>query len=140
MSIYDRLQSCFEERLAAFPYMPTGSVAWENVKFTPPTPQTPWLRATFVPVASSRKALGEDGYSRIDGGFLIWIYYPLGQGSRESSVVADQLVTWFKSGTRLESGGEYVTVLTAEHGQGSVENAWWCTPVRISWYSHTGKV
>ena len=140
MSVYDRYQSALEGRLSAFSGFPYGNVAWENVRFSPPTPTTPWMRASFMPVAAERKALGEDGYSRVDGLFKIWIYYPLGQGSSESSIIADSLIQWFKSGTRLESGGERVTILSASRGQGGIEDAWWVIPVTISWYSHTGKV
>lgn len=140
MSVYDRLQSALEERLEAFPNMPDGGVAHENVQFTPPTPSTAWMRVSFIPVASSRRTLGVNGLSRIDGVFSVWIYYPMGQGTSESSIVADRLIEWFKSGTRLESGGEVVTILSAARGQGGIQDAWWITPVTVSWYSHTGKV
>jgi len=140
MSFYDRIQSAFEERLEAFPQMPSGGVAWENVRFDPTGPETKWLRCVFDPVAASRRSAGDNGYSRADGFFLIWIYCPIGIGTSESAIIADALVEWFKSGTSLESGGEFAKILSAERGRGGIETDWWVTPIRISWYAHTIKV
>jgi len=140
MSVYDRLQSAFEERLAGFQHLPAGGVEWPNVALDAPEAGEAWVRCRFTPSAASRRGLGEGGHSRIDGLFTMWLNWPRGVGTSESAIVADRLVKLFKSGTRVESGGEYATCLSALNQGGGVEGAWWVTPIVVSWYAHTTKV
>lgn len=141
MAIYDRIQSALEEHLAACPDIATlDGVEWENSKLDAPGPAARWARVKFDPVAAERRGLGEGGHSRIDGLFSIWIHHPLGAGTQEPAVLADRLIEWFKSGTRVESGGEHATCLSAVRRAGGVVDGWWVTPVIVSWYAHTTKV
>lgn len=139
-NVYDLIQRALEERLSAFSSLPSGGVAWENVEFKP-TEGTAWCRAFISPSEVSRKTLGEDGYSRVDGVFLVTLYYPKNQGSGACRRVADALAQWFKSGTRLTAGVVTVTCSSARRAAALTDDPkWYQIPVQVFWYTHRNEL
>ena len=139
-NVYDLVERAFEERLDSFPYLPDAGVAYANEQFNRPDPDASWFQAKLIPGTPSRKVLGPDGYSRLDGAYMINMFYPKGEGSGTARRAADQLIQWFKSGTRLRAGDVFVSCLTASRAGADDSGEWYQIPVSIYWYTHRNEV
>lgn len=140
--VYDQVQAALEERLLecdSRPIHPTTGrplIAFENSRFEPIDDQ-PWWRATFAPTTVDRGSYGQNGYSRADGEMVVDLFYPAGEGSGEARKAADDLIEYFKSGTRMTSDdGVTVSVWRAYRMPGLSEPRWYHIPVHIWWTVH----
>ena len=140
--VYDQIQAALEGHLLDCPELPlnpaTGKrlIAFENDRFEPVTNQ-PWWRVQFVPVGSERGSAGEDGYTRVDGEFVIDLFYPAGGGSGSARRAADDLVSHFKSAQSVtSSGGVAVWIRGARREPALSEERWFNVQVRVRWTTH----
>ncbi len=136
--VYFHVEKALQERLEAFAELPADGVAYENVRYSPPSPKAglAWFEAYFDPGETDRKTLGPNGYSRLDGGFQITLNFPKNTGSADARRAADKMVQWFKSGTRLGSGGVSFTCRKAKRSKRIPNDKWYRLPVKVDWYTH----
>lgn len=137
--VWDQVQAVLETRLQEFGGSPrdpaTGRllIAFENDRFEPLTDKA-WWRAQFVPVDVGRGSSGVDGYSHINGEFVIDLFYPVGGGSGDARRDADDLVAHFKSATTLTSDdGVEVWIKSARREAAITEARWYQLQVRVHW-------
>lgn len=139
--VYDQVQAALETSLATYSGAPkdgaTGRllIAFENDRFEPADDHE-WWRAQFVPVAFEPGSLGENGYTRIDGEFVIDLFYPAGGGSGKARRAADALSQHFRRAQSLESDGVKVWIRGAPREPGITEDRWHSVQVRVRWTCH----
>lgn len=141
--VYDQVQQALETHLLGFADLPlsttTGDplVAFENDRFAPQEGQD-WWRVTFSPTGPpTRGSYGVNGYVRVDGEMYIEMYVPAGEGTGRVRRLADDLVAYFKSGTRITSDdGVVVSVWRAWRSAGIQEPKWYHQVVTIWWTVH----
>ena len=138
MSSFDLVQTALEARLLTLTGLPkigtAVQVAWENVPFSP-TPGSTWLRANFLPGEPARGAIGTGGLSEARGLFQVSVFTAGEAGSGAARRLADVIVSHFKSGTALSSGGLNIMVTRAWRDAGREEPDWYHIPVKVSWYA-----
>jgi len=102
-----RIRSLLEQRLKAWADARPIPVAWDNVKFTPPT--GPYIRATLLPADTTSIDL-EGAHRGYLGLFQLSINVPLSTGPGQAETLADELSALFPMTLRLESGSFWVQI------------------------------
>lgn len=110
---------------------PVITIAQPNIAFTPPSPVTPsarWLRATFLPVPSTRIISGPNTHA---GLFQVDVFYGAGGGPLAPGRVASALIEHFRD-ERLTRDGITVQVNALPYRDSMVTDAPWVfVPVRV---------
>lgn len=110
---------------------PVITIAQPNVAFTPPSPVTPatrWLRATFLPIPSTRIISGPNTHA---GLFQVDVFYGAGGGPLAPGRVAAALIEHFRD-ERLTRDGFTVQVTQIPYRDPLVSDSPWVfIPVRI---------
>lgn len=110
---------------------PVITIAQPNVAFTPPTPVTPtsrYLRATFLPVPSTRIISGPNTHA---GLFQVDVFYGAGSGPLAPGRVAAALIDHYRD-RRLKRDGFTVQVNQLPYRDALViDGAWAFVPVRV---------
>jgi hypothetical protein len=141
--VYDQVRQALESHLLAFsdlPLNPTNGqplVAFENDRFEPVDGED-WWRVTLNPTGPpTRGSYGSNGYVRVDGELYVELYVPAGEGSGRVTRLADDLVAYFKSGTRITSDdGVVVSCWRAWRSAGISEPRWFHLVVTVWWTVH----
>lgn len=114
---------------------PVITIAQPNIAFTPPTPVTPtarWLRATFLPVPSTRIISGPNTHS---GLFQVDVFYGAGGGPLAPGRVAAALIGHFSNrgaGLGLTRDGFKIQINRIPYRDSLVtDSPWVFIPVRI---------
>jgi hypothetical protein len=78
-----------------------------------------------------------NGYTRLDGEFVIDLFYPAGGGSGTARRAADDLVKHFRSAQDLTSDdGVDVWIRGARREPALSEERWFNIQVRVRWTAH----
>jgi hypothetical protein len=103
--------------MAAYLGLPVAEV---NVDFTPPrdakSNRLPYLSVSYQPNGAQRDSLGFaepdelDDDATMEGLLQVSVYWPARVGLVKPSLVAGQVASWFRPGTRLDGGGFSVYV------------------------------
>jgi len=110
-------------------------IAWENVEYRP-TALVSHLRPTFLPASARQADLGSAGRNFLTGVYQVDIFTPTGPGRAVAIAKADAVVTHFKRGTSLTSGGYPVTCVRAVAAPGRVDGAWYIVSVSVYWRAY----
>ena len=110
-------------------------IAWPNVDYKPEIGQ-PWVRVTFRPFENEAAALGPDAQSRMDGLYLVDLFYPANTGPQAADTMAKEIIAAFKHGTILTEGGFKVHILRSKSEANVSEPQWFQIPVTIQWYAY----
>lgn len=87
---------------------PELSTAWENVLFTP-VAGTPYQQVNLLMADNLSGCISDSSY--VSKGFLqVMLCYPIGGGAKLASTRADLLLSTFKRGLNLTSGGVIVEI------------------------------
>lgn len=110
-------------------------IAYENVKFTPPTAQA-WLSVHFMPADERVATLGGDsGLDEATGLFQVNIYSPTGAGETTIRQTVNSLRTSFRPRV-LQYGGQGVTILSRSRANGGSRDGFYVVPFSVSWRAH----
>jgi hypothetical protein len=132
--VYDKLQAALDASLDSFATAQSIDVAWENASYDP-TVGTPYLRVTFMPISPMQATTGTDGYNQLGGLYQVSVFYPSARGSKGARQMADALISHFKRGTSLTSGGETLKIKSSGRAKGINEPNWYHVPVTIDWFA-----
>lgn len=130
-AINEALNGGIKTTLGALP------IVWENVAYAPAIP-VPYARVMHIARFVNPTALGEDALNEHRGLTQVSFFQPLDIGTDELYTQADLLATGLKRGTRLNSGGIYVTIESVYPSGLIYEKAWAHLPVTLSWRSFAG--
>ena len=113
--------------------------AWPNKNFTPPDNQFHvYFNVDYGDV--SVKTMGIGGQDGSDNGFVtLLLYYPQNSGTVKQVRDVDLLRQAFRAGTRLESGGTWLSIRSCSPSAGLPDGSYWVVPVTISWFTRFGR-
>lgn len=134
MSAFQEIGDALNTRLLAMPSVPP--IAWENVESGYTEGQT-WIRCFNLPNGNAPAGVGVDALNKYQGLYALNLLCPGNTGLTVSAPIVDQLLSWFKRGTKLTtSGGIIVTLERAEVSTAMMEKTWYVTPITIRYYAH----
>lgn len=100
------IRSIYEARLAAWAsaHSPVLKVAYENVRFTPPTDGSTYLRCFTLPAKTDSQDL-QGVHEAFQGVFQINIVAKIDVGLGEAKGIADELLALYPNNLRLTKSG-----------------------------------
>ena len=101
------IRSLLQSRLNAWATAKPIPVAWDNVKFMPPTGS--YIRASLLPADTQSIDL-EGAHRGYMGLFQLSVHVPLGSGPNAAETLTDELSALFPMALRLESGSFWVQI------------------------------
>ena len=128
------IEKALMDRAQAFATSINLTISLPNVGFTPPDPAAngKYLRATLLPADTATLGVSFSSTEQHLGLFQMDVFYGAGGGARAPRRIADQIISYFKRGTRMTVDGFNVEVLQAPRlGPETKDNAWIFLPVRI---------
>jgi hypothetical protein len=109
---------------------PSLATAWENVAFTPTT-GTAYQQVNLM-IADNQDATVSDASYVTVGIMQVLLVYPIGTGAKAAATRADSLLTTFKRGIQLTSGGIDVEInKTPVIAPAQIDGAFYKLPVSI---------
>lgn len=119
MSLRQSIRVALETRLAGVSGLPAER-AWENVAFSPPEPNTPWVQATLSFGISVPITTGPNPTYQHEGLFLVDLHYPLGNGPALADAAADAVIAAFPVSLDLLHSGVTTRIRFAQIGRAHV--------------------
>lgn len=110
-------------------------LAWENTGYEPVI-GTPWARPLFKPFYHRSAGIGVGAPQKIEGLYLIDLFYPTGNGPAAAGAMAQTLINTFSPGTTLTESGTNVHVEYTERKAGEPDGQWFMIPVTMKWYAY----
>jgi hypothetical protein len=133
------IESALLNRLNALTLSPAVPVSLPNITFVPPTAgqSVAWLRATFLPAATTELSVDYTGSNQHYGIFQVDVFYGQGGGELAPARIAAAVIQWFKRGTKLTKDGFKVEVTRAPR-RGSLlrDDPWQMLPVSIPYVAY----
>lgn len=133
MSLEKVQQALIFEYAAAFPlWVSQGRIAWENIKFAPPS-ALPWMAFFFMPVGETIGTLGGDaGYDKAEGLVQIDLNYPTGAGEGNTRTTINELRACFRP-RKISYDGQEVTILSRSRAGGMQSSGFYKIPFNVRW-------
>ena len=120
---------------AASESIPVTKIAFENNQFDPPDGGI-WFRVITFFGQTIQATVGDGGYNRIEGSFLISVFYDKGKPAGPLNEMVDKVMAYFKRGTDTPLvSSQKVRVLSASRENLQYEEKWVQVPVRIRFYT-----
>lgn len=108
---------------------------YENEDFET-TPDTFWIKFSFVPNMPEVHCLGRDGLDLITGFAQFDINGPLGIGEKQHMSYAEALKNVFPTGESFTYNEQVVKIKTTGRSQGRVVEGFYRVSVTIAWYAY----
>lgn len=129
-SVKIALETAVKVGLGTFP------VAWENVKYSPPSDGGPYAAVFLLPATPENPTFG-DAFHRDIGLMQITLSYPVNGGAGRSYAKAEEIRDLFKRGYSFTSGGYTVIVAkTPTIGPGVTQGDRYVLPVRVQYFAN----
>lgn len=106
-----------------------GDVKLPGRPFTTPNGSA-WLRVSIVP--TSTRNMTQGGYQRTTGILTVDFFYPIGSGSEQGDLDADEIIQALSN-----SENAYVKLFEAGPPRGREDDPWWMVQVDFN-YTHEG--
>lgn len=133
--IYNEIQAALDGHLNTWAVSVDLSVAWENIAYEPTITEA-FVKPAILPAQPSTASLGENGLNRLTGVYQVSLFYPAWEGSGTARDTADSLISHFKRGTSLTSGGVTIEIERAWRSPAVQEPDWYQIPVSIAWFTY----
>jgi hypothetical protein len=111
-------------------------VVWPNMS-TPKAANINWIRATILNIDDAPRSLGTAGSNEQQGSLSLSVFVPKTQGDLPAYTAINQLKQIFKTGARLESGGQSVLIRSASVANGATEQNWFSKILNVNFYTQT---
>lgn len=107
---------------------------WPNRKFSPPDAQFhAYFSIDFGDIGV--RSFGVGGTDGTEGFAQVLLCYPLGSGTVQTTRDIATLRQAYRAGTRLESGGTWLTIRSCSPSPGVPDGEYYVVPVTIRWFS-----
>jgi hypothetical protein len=110
-----------------------SSRAWENIEFTPPDPDTSWLRETLL---FGGERLIATGRTEAFGIYQVDIFVPKGSGVKGATDLVKAIGDALRPEQSLTHDGVSVIIDRAEPIGGQADESWYWQSIAISWRSY----
>lgn len=127
------VREALEKRLQLVPGIP--AIAWEN-NFYDPVSQTPYVRSKLRVISNDPAGIGIGSPVRMDGLFLLDLFYPPEGGPRPAETLADSIIATFPRGLFLTESSNRIEVKSCVPYGGQEIGQWFQLPVTINWYAY----
>lgn len=122
----------FDEVLIALPNVP--QYALENTKLSPG--KNPWMRSTLLPSRSQPASWGDGVKLKLIGIYQVDVFYPIGNGTDDISIVLNDIMQAFYPGTVI--GSAQVTNISQLPGS-TQSNMSYMTSIQIEYITYMSK-
>lgn len=131
-----KIARALAQRLEALTFSPALSIAWPNVKFTPPSGT--YLRVDDMRNATDRVVIANDGPHRQQGILQVTVMAPIDGGEIAPLEIAGQIADWFMAEPRLFFAGGSVRITKRPDivSLRDPDGARWQVPVSVSWEAY----
>lgn len=127
------IRKMLETRLGTM--SPALATAYENVSFTPST-GIPYQRVNLLPATPDNPTIGGNYYQE-QGLFQVTLCYPKNAGANAAQTRAEAIRAHFERGLSLTDTGVTLTIRrTPRIAPAFVDDAFYCIPVTIEYFSH----
>lgn len=138
MSMTD-VRTALAKKLTALALVPATSVAWENIDFTPPKGNKPWLKFTFTPTDPVPATLGQGGTDRVSGFAQVDINVATGSGDTAAMALYQSLYDALKAGVRLTEGQQVVVIESTGRSNGRLVDGYYRVSATINFYADVNR-
>jgi hypothetical protein len=101
-----------------------------------PRPGQPWFRETYKAGPETRQSIGPKARVRLDGLYMLSVFYPAGVGAHGLDGMTDALRTLLYPGAELSFGGQTLTVIACSRRGGIPEPEWQSAVLSVRFFAY----
>lgn len=134
MSIYVDIRNTLEHFIRLVKGAPEA-IYYENVDYKP-VEGVPHLQLCLIPTSRKPHHVGLNPVQKYIGVLKVFACYPAYEGPFEAEDAVDKILSAFDATRDFIQRDTPITIMSAERGQGYVEDIWYKIPINIEWYTY----